>query len=71
MKKAKTSFIITAVLFLLFIVFTVLVQTVDVGVPSFDVTSPEVGFVHLNSAVHEALGTSELWYTVSDIMGIF
>ena len=71
MKKAKASFIITAVLFLLFIVFTVLVQTVDVGVPSFDATSPEVGFVHLNSAVHEALGTSELWYTVSDIMGIF
>lgn len=71
MKKAKTSFIITAVLLVLFVVFTVMVGTWDVGVPSFDATSPEVGFVHLNSAVHEALGTSELWYTVSDIMGIF
>ncbi len=71
MKKAKTSFIITAVLFLLFIVFTVMVRTVDVGIPSFDMTSPEVGFVHLNSAVHETLGTSDLWYDISDAMGIF
>ena len=72
MKKAnKTHFIITAALFLLFIVFTILVKTVDVAVPSFDGTSPEVGFMHLNAAAHEALGVSTLWYDISDVMGLF
>ena len=72
MKKSnKTYGIITAALFLLFIVFTILVKTVDVAVPSFDATSPEVGFSSLNSAVHEALGVSETWYDISDALGLF
>jgi undecaprenyl-diphosphatase len=70
-RSSKTYFIITAALFLLFVVFTVLVKTVDVAIPSFDGTSPEVGFMHLNAAAHEALGVSTLWYDISDVMGIF
>lgn len=72
MKRSnKTYFIITAALFLLFIVFTILVKTVDVAVPSFDGTRPAVGFMHINAASHEMLGVSELWYDISDVMGIF
>ncbi len=72
MKRAnKAYFVITAILFLLFIVFTVLVKTVDVAVPPFFADSPEVGFESLNTAVHQALGQSELWYDISDAMGIF
>ena len=71
MKKTnKTYFIITAVLFLLFIVFTVLVKTVDVAVPSFDATCPEVGFSSLNAAAHEVLGVSETWYEITDLLGM-
>ena len=69
MKKTnKTHFIITAALFLLFIVFTILVKTVDVA--HFEITSPEIGFSSLNASVHEAIGVSETWYQITDILGI-
>ena len=65
MNRAKIGFILTALLFAVFIVFTVLTMTFDVG------TTPtgDVGFYSLNVKVHEAVGTSRTWYTITKILG--
>lgn len=70
-KTNKAYFGITAILLLLFVVFTILLRTVDVAVPRFDAQSPTVGFETVNSATFEALGQSDSWYAISDMMGIF
>ena len=66
-KEVKINFIIAGALFLLFAIFTVLVMTVNVA--PIGPESSEVGLSAINKAVHGALGTSELWYNVSEILG--
>ena len=66
-KEVKVSFIITGALFLLFAIFTVLVMTVNVA--PIGPESSKVGLSAINKAVHGALGTSDLWYNISEILG--
>ncbi len=70
--KMKTRFspslIVGAVLFCLFLIFTVLVRVVDLG--CFPTEEASIGFSSLNVAVFEALGTNDLSFTVSEILGI-
>ena len=52
---------------ILFIVWTVLVKVVDTA--AIGPMDTVVGFSSINGAVHEALGTSDLWYRVSSLLG--
>ena len=66
--KSKKLFGITAGLFLLFIVFTMMVLLVDV-----QPVGPEgskVGLATINQSVFECLGVNVLWYEITDWLGL-
>lgn len=66
--KDKIYFGVCGVLLLLFIAFTILVKFVDVqAVGPLD---SEIGFAWLNAAVHNSIGESGFWCSVSEILGI-
>jgi undecaprenyl-diphosphatase len=68
MNKLKRNIIITALLFAMFVVFTVLVATVDL-----QPVGPEnstVGFATVNKGTFNALGSSELWDKITDLIGL-
>lgn len=77
MGKAKKSFLASAVVFLVFVVFTILVGKVDVA--SYEVVhvdtltaGPEttsIGFAGLNTAIADTIGVHMIWYTITDILG--
>lgn len=67
MRKRTGNFIITGIWVVLFIVFTVLVQVLDVH--SIGPQSSNVGFATVNSLVHEFLGVHDLWYTITEWLG--
>lgn len=67
MQKRTGNFIITGIWALLFILFTILVQIIDV-----DAIGPKdssVGFASVNGLVHEFLGVHNLWYTITEWLG--
>ena len=67
-RSTRILCIVAVVLFVLFAAFTVLVKVIDV-----DTVGPEgsaIGCAALNTAVHKTLGTSELWYEISDLFGL-
>ena len=53
--------------FVLFIIWTVLVKVVDTA--AIGPMDTVVGFSSVNGSVHNVLGTSDLWYSVSKILG--
>jgi len=68
MKKVYTNMIISGVLFLAFVILTVLVMQYDVGA-----IGPEhscVGFSTLNQTVYEKIGVNLLWYEITDWLGV-
>lgn len=67
MRENKKYFIISALLFIAFIVFTVLVKTVDVA--AVGPQGSEVGFSTINKAVSDAIGYNESIYKISEILG--
>lgn len=67
MKKARFGFIAAGVLFLLFVLFTVLVANVDLQ--PIGPESSVVGLATLNGAVAEAIGVHMVWYQITDILG--
>lgn len=67
MKDNRKYFIISAILFVLFVVFTFLVKTVDVQ--AVGPQGSEVGFATINKAVSDAIGYNESIYKVSEILG--
>lgn len=67
LKKSKQSLIMAASLFLLFIIFTVMVKTIDVRPIGPEQSS--VGFASVNKFVFELFGVNPLWYNVSEWMG--
>ena len=71
-KKSSLLFLISAVCFVLFLVFTVLVAVCDKGSVAYDeagkITSV-IGFVKLNQSVFNALGTNDLWYEFTEFLG--
>ncbi len=66
MSKTKTNIIITASLFLTFIVFTVLVKFVDVNF----VNTSEVGFSSINKFFFESFEQSQFFYDLTEILGL-
>lgn len=66
MNKTKTGFIAAAMLFALFLVFTLLTATVDREACE----AGSIGFSSLNKAVSESIGTSRFWHIATEALGI-
>lgn len=66
--KTKKSLIFTIAFFALFIIFTILVSLVDVQ--AIGPEGSEVGFATLNGAVFGALGSNEIIYSVTELLGL-
>lgn len=67
MQKKTGNLIITGVWVILFILFTVLIQTMDVH--TIGPKSSSVGFASINGLVHEFLGVHTLWYSITYWLG--
>lgn len=66
-RKSKPYFIMTGILFMAFIAFTILVKTVDVR--PIGPQRSSVGFAAVNQFFFEQLGTSRFWYVVTSWLG--
>lgn len=67
MKKAKGYLILGIALLVLFGLFTVLVQTVDVQ--AIGPENSEVGFAGINGFFRDKIGQNETWYKLSEVLG--
>jgi len=67
MQNRQMNFIITGIWLLLFIVFTALVQLIDVAPIGPDGSS--VGFASVNALVRDSLGAHKIWYTITEWLG--
>lgn len=68
-KKLKKYLIITGGLFLSFILFTVMVKTVDVQPVGPD--RSKIGLASVNQCVFKFFGVNLLWYDITDWLGVF
>lgn len=66
--KIRKNFIVTGVLFVLFLIFTWLVMNVDVN--SIGPEGSHVGLATLNQTVHKMIGVHILWYDITDWLGV-
>ena len=67
-KKSKRCIITTGILFLIFMLFTVIIKTIDV-----QPVGPEqstIGLASLNQFVFNLFGVNLLWYNITDWLGI-
>lgn len=67
MKKSSRCFLFSALLLLLFVLFTVAVKTVDVQ--PIGPNGSSVGFAAVNVAMFSLFGESEFWYRLTGILG--
>lgn len=68
MKKLNKSLVVGIILFVCFIVYTILVKFIDVS--NIGPLGSAVGFSSLNDKVFSNIGESKLWYDISEILGI-
>ena len=68
MNKKKRNFLISTILILLAVVFTILVKVVDVKQVGVNGTS--IGFATVNQFVFESVGVNMIWYHITDWLGI-
>ncbi len=78
-QRTRRGYLISCVLFVLFVVFTVLISAVGVGKTPVKVVGADgviqpgeeisVGFSGLNTAASDALGYSGTWYKLSKYLG--
>ena len=68
MKKLSKSFFVGIVLLVLFAVFTAIVKFVDVS--NIGPLDSSVGLAHLNKAAFNFFGVSNVWYYITEILGI-
>ena len=69
MKKVKSNFIITGILFIISIAFILAVKTIDVF--PIGPQGSEVGFAKLNSLFHDLFGQNKFFYKLTDLLGKF
>ncbi len=67
MKNLKRNLLFTSVLFLIFVVFTVLIKTIDVQ--KAGPLGSEIGFASINLAVFEKFGLSNNFYKLTKLLG--
>lgn len=67
MNKFKRNILFSSALFVLFIVFTILVKTIDVQ--AVGPLGSEIGFAKLNVSVFESFGYSSLFYKLTKLLG--
>ena len=65
--KNKKYFVLSAVLFAVFAIFTIMVAKFDVQ--NVGVAGTEIGFASINTSVFGMLGVSDFWYNVTEILG--
>ena len=68
MKKGKSNFLVSTILILLAIVFTILVKVVDVKQVGVNGTS--IGFATVNQFVFKSIGVNMIWYHITDWLGL-
>ncbi|MBR2834071.1 MAG: phosphatase PAP2 family protein [Bacilli bacterium] len=68
MSNVRKNFIISGLLVMLSLIYTVLVKMVDVA--AIGPNKSEVGFSSLNSFVHNLTGESELWYNITEYLAL-
>lgn len=68
MDKKKKNYIITGILILIAIIFTILVTVVDVQ--SIGPKGSEVGFATINKFVLELFGRNDIFYNITEWLGI-
>lgn len=67
-KQSKKNFIVTGVLLLLFVIYTIMVMTVDVQ--AIGPEGSKVGLATINGFFHNLIGVNMVWYKVTKITGI-
>ncbi len=65
--KSKKYYLTSAVLFLIFIFFTIIIKTIDVQAIGPNASS--IGLADFNIAIFCALGENNFWYSVSEVLG--
>lgn len=68
MNKKKRNFLISTILILLAVVFTILVKVVDVK--QVGVNGSSIGFATLNQLVFKTTGVNMIWYHITDWLGL-
>lgn len=66
-KKSNGLFVCGCILLIISVIFTILVMNYDVGPGIMGTT---IGFHTLNQAVFSVLGTSDFWYSITQVFGI-
>ncbi|MBE6656456.1 MAG: phosphatase PAP2 family protein [Ruminococcaceae bacterium] len=70
-KKSVILFSVSAALFVLFAVFTLITAVCDKAVVAYaENIEAELGFASVNQAIFTALGQNELWYELTEFLGV-
>ena len=67
-KRQKRLFILTGSLFLLFILFTIIMKTVDVK--PVGPNQSKIGLASINQFLFNHLGTNSIWYNITNLLGV-
>lgn len=68
MNKKKRNFLISTILILIAVVFTILVKVVDVKPVGANDTN--IGFATVNQFVFKTIGVNMIWYHITDCLGL-
>ena len=68
MNKKKRNFLISTILILFALIFTILVKVVDVK--TIGVNETNIGFATLNQLVFKTTGVNMIWYHITDWLGL-
>ena len=68
MNSKKRNFLISSILILVAIGFTILVKLVDVK--QVGVNNTEIGFATINQFVFKSIGVNMIWYHITDWLGL-
>lgn len=68
MNKKKRNFLISTILILLAVVFTILVKAVEVK--QIGVNGTSIGFASINQFIFKTIGVNMIWYHITDWLGL-